>query len=291
MSPYQDVFPHISSVLRPGMEACLRGWPFCDLRAPWGQGGNASHSYSIQNVLSLKTIPVSEWHSDSEMLGRASGVGVGRNPSQTCRELPLCLPVQLSSLMVVEFSIWLEQRPLAPGLWAAHRGMAEHAGSGQEEQDQNRPSRGHCSPDSRSLGCLVYTWLLLPLPGHRLTLSFTCPKVCTPGTCLVLCLVVVGLQSETLQLLLLPLPAVRTFEVPEDFEECLEHQRFGSTTKLLTQTDFPLQAYEPKVQVPFMVLPGQCPRKIEIERYGWGCCGRACPLGGGVRLSSGSEGH
>lgn len=61
-------------------------------------------------------------------------------------------------------------------------------------------------------------------------------------------------------------PKVRTFEVPEDFEECLEHQRFGSTTKLLTQTDFPLQAYEPKVQVPFMVLPGQCPRKIEIER-------------------------
>nr|XP_031542333.1 dynein heavy chain 1, axonemal isoform X7 [Vicugna pacos] len=61
-------------------------------------------------------------------------------------------------------------------------------------------------------------------------------------------------------------PKVRTFEVPEDFEERLEHQRIGSTTKLLTQTDFPLQAYEPKVQVPYLVLPGQCPRKIEIER-------------------------
>lgn len=38
---------------------------------------------------------------------------------------------------------------------------------------------------------------------------------------------------------------------------------------MLTQVDFPLQAYEPKVQVPFLVLPGECPRKIEIERYGW----------------------
>ncbi|XP_058416307.1 dynein axonemal heavy chain 1 isoform X1 [Diceros bicornis minor] len=61
-------------------------------------------------------------------------------------------------------------------------------------------------------------------------------------------------------------PKVRTFEVPEDFEKHLEQQCIGSTTQILTQTDFPLQAYEPKVQVPFLVLPGQCPRKIEIER-------------------------
>ncbi|XP_035886761.1 dynein heavy chain 1, axonemal isoform X2 [Phyllostomus discolor] len=61
-------------------------------------------------------------------------------------------------------------------------------------------------------------------------------------------------------------PRVRTFEVPEDFEERLERQRIGPTTQLLTQADFPLQAYEPKVQVPFLVLPGQCPRKTEIER-------------------------
>ncbi|XP_016065513.1 PREDICTED: dynein heavy chain 1, axonemal [Miniopterus natalensis] len=61
-------------------------------------------------------------------------------------------------------------------------------------------------------------------------------------------------------------PKVTTFKVPEDFEERLEQQRIGSTTQLLTQADFPLQAYEPKVQVPFLVLPGQCPRKIEIER-------------------------
>ncbi|XP_023393798.1 dynein heavy chain 1, axonemal [Pteropus vampyrus] len=61
-------------------------------------------------------------------------------------------------------------------------------------------------------------------------------------------------------------PKVGTFEIPKDFEERLELQCIGSTTQLLTQVDFPLQAYEPKVQVPFLVLPGQCPRKIEIER-------------------------
>ncbi|XP_066100721.1 dynein axonemal heavy chain 1-like [Saccopteryx bilineata] len=59
---------------------------------------------------------------------------------------------------------------------------------------------------------------------------------------------------------------VKSFVVPEDFEERLKQQRVGSTTQLLAQADFPLQAYEPKVQVPFLVLPGQCPRKIEIER-------------------------
>lgn len=56
-------------------------WPFCDLRVPWGWGGGATHSYSIQDVLSLETVPVSEWHSDPEMLGRASGVGMaGTHP-------------------------------------------------------------------------------------------------------------------------------------------------------------------------------------------------------------------
>lgn len=53
-------------------------------------------------------------------------------------------------------------------------------------------------------------------------------------------------------------------------EERLKQERIGATTEVLTQADFPLQAYEPKVQVPFLVLPGQCPRKIEIERYGCG---------------------
>ncbi|XP_040850525.1 dynein heavy chain 1, axonemal [Ochotona curzoniae] len=61
-------------------------------------------------------------------------------------------------------------------------------------------------------------------------------------------------------------PRVSTFKMPEDFEERIKRQRIGPTTQLLTQTDFPLQAYEPKVQVPYRVLPGQCPRKLEIER-------------------------
>lgn len=64
-----------------------------------------------------------------------------------------------------------------------------------------------------------------------------------------------------------PLPTADSFKIPEDFQERVEQQRIGATTELLTQTDFPLQAYEPKVQVPFQVLPGQCPRKTEIERY------------------------
>lgn len=104
-----------------------------------------------------------------------------------------------------------------------------------------------------------------------------------PSTCLVLRLEGFGIGPwpEPLQLLPLPPPAVRTFEVPENFEEQLEQQRIGPTTQLLTHADFPLQAYEPKVQVPYLVLPGQCPRKIEIERYGMVGCGRACPPGGG----------
>ncbi|KAM7063036.1 dynein axonemal heavy chain 1 [Molossus nigricans] len=61
-------------------------------------------------------------------------------------------------------------------------------------------------------------------------------------------------------------PKVRTFEIPENFEELLEKQNIEPTTQLLTRADFPLQAYDPKVQVPFLVLPGQCPRKTEIER-------------------------
>lgn len=64
-----------------------------------------------------------------------------------------------------------------------------------------------------------------------------------------------------------PLPTVDSFKIPEDFQERVEQQHIGTTTRRHMQTDFPLQAYEPKVQVPFHVLPGQCPRKTEIERY------------------------
>lgn len=69
------------------------------------------------------------------------------------------------------------------------------------------------------------------------------------------------------QLLTFHLPIAESFVIPEDFQERVEQQSIGTTTRLLTQTDFPLQSYEPKVQVPFQVLPGHCPRKIEIERY------------------------
>jgi dynein heavy chain len=62
----------------------------------------------------------------------------------------------------------------------------------------------------------------------------------------------------------------------------VEQQCIGSTTRLLTHTDFPLRAYEPKVQVPFQVLPGQCPRKIEIERYAGVGCGDGLFPGGGI---------
>ncbi|XP_021099656.1 dynein heavy chain 1, axonemal isoform X2 [Heterocephalus glaber] len=61
-------------------------------------------------------------------------------------------------------------------------------------------------------------------------------------------------------------PKVGSFVIPEDFEERMEQQCIGSTTQLLSKTDFPPQADEPKVHVPFQVLPGQRPRKVEIER-------------------------
>lgn len=75
------------------------------------------------------------------------------------------------------------------------------------------------------------------------------------------------------QLLTFRLPIAESFVIPEDFQERVEQQSIGTTTRLLTQTDFLLQSYEPKVQVPFHVLPGHCPRKIEIERYAAGTQG------------------
>lgn len=79
------------------------------------------------------------------------------------------------------------------------------------------------------------------------------------------------------RLLTFRFPIVDSFIIPEDFQERVEQQIIGATTRLLTQTDFPLQSYEPKVQVPFQVLPGQCPRKIEIERYAGELEREACP--------------
>ncbi|XP_029455356.1 dynein heavy chain 1, axonemal [Rhinatrema bivittatum] len=61
-------------------------------------------------------------------------------------------------------------------------------------------------------------------------------------------------------------PKATTFQTPEDVQSCLDTQVFGPTTEVLLKSDFPLQAYDPKVQLPFEVAPGKCPRKIEIER-------------------------
>ncbi|NXK83769.1 DYH1 protein, partial [Amazona guildingii] len=62
---------------------------------------------------------------------------------------------------------------------------------------------------------------------------------------------------------------VTTFRVPEDLGSVLDKQVMGPTTENLTKSDFPVQSYQPKVQIPYRVLPGQCPRSIEIERRRW----------------------
>ncbi|KFQ50251.1 Dynein heavy chain 1, axonemal, partial [Nestor notabilis] len=59
---------------------------------------------------------------------------------------------------------------------------------------------------------------------------------------------------------------VTTFRMPEDLESVLDKQVMRPTTENLTKSDFPVQSFNPKVQVPYQVLPGQCPRRIEIER-------------------------
>lgn len=92
------------------------------------------------------------------------------------------------------------------------------------------------------------------------------------------------------QLLMFPLPIVGSFKIPEDFQECVDQQCIGATTRLLTQTDFPVQAYEPKVQVPFYVLPSQCPRKTEIERYAWRAGEGSLSQGGSVCWAGGLGG-
>ncbi|NXH20173.1 DYH1 protein, partial [Bucco capensis] len=59
---------------------------------------------------------------------------------------------------------------------------------------------------------------------------------------------------------------VTTFTVPEDFGSVLDKQVIGPTTENLIKSDFPVQSFKPKVQIAFQGLPGQCPRKIEVER-------------------------
>ncbi|XP_069792874.1 dynein axonemal heavy chain 1 isoform X2 [Narcine bancroftii] len=61
-------------------------------------------------------------------------------------------------------------------------------------------------------------------------------------------------------------PEVSSFHGPEDIVTHLESQVYGSDTELHKSTDFTLKSFQPKVQIPFQVAPGQRPRKIEIER-------------------------
>ncbi|PAA53111.1 hypothetical protein BOX15_Mlig009546g3, partial [Macrostomum lignano] len=62
-------------------------------------------------------------------------------------------------------------------------------------------------------------------------------------------------------------PMVDTFEPPENLlEQITEQTDHGPTTKLTELSDFPLKAYEPKVQLPFYTPPGQRPRRVEVER-------------------------
>ncbi|XP_078270493.1 dynein axonemal heavy chain 1 [Rhinoraja longicauda] len=61
-------------------------------------------------------------------------------------------------------------------------------------------------------------------------------------------------------------PEVSAFLGPENIGTHLESQVYGSDTELHTRTDFTLRSFQPKVQIPFQVAPGQRPRKLEIER-------------------------
>ena len=81
MSPYQWVSPQFPCPQTWNGSLSEEGWPFCDLGTPWGQGGGATLSYSVEDALCLEVVPVNAWHSDPEMLGRACGVGMaGTHP-------------------------------------------------------------------------------------------------------------------------------------------------------------------------------------------------------------------
>ncbi|XP_048258404.1 dynein axonemal heavy chain 1-like isoform X3 [Haliotis rufescens] len=62
-------------------------------------------------------------------------------------------------------------------------------------------------------------------------------------------------------------PRVTTFTAKAGLEDAIKNQQsYGPTTENKDISDFPLTASEPKVQLPFYTKPGECPRKIEIER-------------------------
>ncbi|KAG8436117.1 hypothetical protein GDO86_007286 [Hymenochirus boettgeri] len=61
-------------------------------------------------------------------------------------------------------------------------------------------------------------------------------------------------------------PKVTSFQTPSDFQSYLDQQVIGSSNEAQVESDFSKSGYEPKVQLAFQVAPGQCPRKIELER-------------------------
>ncbi|XP_048578532.1 dynein axonemal heavy chain 1-like isoform X2 [Nematostella vectensis] len=64
-------------------------------------------------------------------------------------------------------------------------------------------------------------------------------------------------------------PKVNTFKGPDNeeaFINVLKEQQHGPTSAPVTVSDFPTQAWAPKVQLPYKAEMGQVPRKIEIER-------------------------
>lgn len=63
----------------------------------------------------------------------------------------------------------------------------------------------------------------------------------------------------------------------EEFDQQIKRQKYGPTSELTTKTDFPVQAWQPKVQTPYYVPPGQTPRRVEIERY-YQICQYTCVL-------------
>ncbi|NWR83166.1 DYH1 protein, partial [Furnarius figulus] len=59
---------------------------------------------------------------------------------------------------------------------------------------------------------------------------------------------------------------VTQFKIPEDFKSVLDKEVVGPNTEIFIESDFPVQSFKPKVQIPFHRLPGQSPRKVEVER-------------------------
>ena len=61
-------------------------------------------------------------------------------------------------------------------------------------------------------------------------------------------------------------PKASSFKIPDDFDEQLERQKYGPSTKVAKNTDYPMSSWMPKVQMPYYTPPGQTPRKVAIER-------------------------